>query len=586
MATREARADRAALGVLVALAALALGPVLLTRGVVLFGDMTFVPRQPWKSAWLGLDGSVPRAVPADAVVSVLTQVLAGDLVQKAILFAVLLLAGLGMTRLVVTMAPEVGRIAGLAGATLYLWNPYVHERLAIGHWGLLLGYAALPWVAAAAAGLRAGRPGSWARLACWLGVAAIGSPTGGLLAAVVALALCLGRRPAPALVASATALAVNLPWLVPGVLASGIGTDPAGVRAFAASSDTPLGVIGSLATFGGIWKQSVVASERDAWLLVLLSLAATIAGLAALIARARLRDEHRHARRPGPTPDVARRLLVLAALGFALALLPATGSGASLVEHLVDQVPGAGLLRDSQKWVALFALPACFGLAVAVDQLVRRAVRRGFSGRFVGVALVLAPLVLLPSMAWGLAGRLEPVRIPTDWEAASRVLADQSPDQRRTLVLPFSTYQRFSWNDDRAALDPAIRYFPGQVVTNDRLVLSGTVAVGGDSPASARIATALATGRPLGPVLNEEGIRFVLLERTAAGAEEELVPDGRVLHDGPEILLVDVGGLARIEESEHPWLIVAADLAALAVLLGAGTFLAVRRYVRKPGVIG
>ena len=51
-----------------ALAAGILGPTLFERGYTLRGDMVFVPDQPWKSAWLGLDGSVPRAVPMDAVV--------------------------------------------------------------------------------------------------------------------------------------------------------------------------------------------------------------------------------------------------------------------------------------------------------------------------------------------------------------------------------------------------------------------------------------------------------------------------------------------------------------------------------------
>ena len=54
-----------------------LGPLLTGWGFWLFGDMVFVPEQPWKDAWLGLDGTLPRAVPMDAIVSVLTQVLPG-----------------------------------------------------------------------------------------------------------------------------------------------------------------------------------------------------------------------------------------------------------------------------------------------------------------------------------------------------------------------------------------------------------------------------------------------------------------------------------------------------------------------------
>ena len=66
-----------------AIGVVVLGPMLIRRGYVLRGDMVFVPRMPWKDAWLGLDGSVGRAVPVDALVSVATSVVPGDLLQKA-----------------------------------------------------------------------------------------------------------------------------------------------------------------------------------------------------------------------------------------------------------------------------------------------------------------------------------------------------------------------------------------------------------------------------------------------------------------------------------------------------------------------
>jgi hypothetical protein len=562
------RADRAGVAVLAALAALALGPVLLQRGVVLVGDMTFVPQRPWKAEWLGLDGSVPRAVPADAVVSVLTHVVPGDLLQKAVLLAILFLAGLGTLRLLGALASGPGRFSALAGAVFYLWNPYVQERLAIGHWGLLLGYAALPWVALRADGVRRRAAGSWPALIGWLGVAAIGSPTGGILAGVLALALGVERRRAvPGLLRITVVVAVlNGPWILAGAVATGMGRDPAGVTAFAARSDSPYGVLGSVATFGGIWKQSIVAGERGSWLLVGVAALATIAGILALT-------------------RTAPRLVVVGLLGFALALVPATSAGASLVEHLVEHVPGAGLLRDSQKWVALLALAACVGFALAVDHAVRGAVRQGLPGRAVAGAAVLLPVALLPSLAWGLAGQYRPVVIPQDWTRAAQVLAAVPADQLRTVVLPFSAYQRFGWNAERAALDPAIRFFPGQVVTDDRLVVGG-VTVDGDSDAAASIGTAVADGAPLAPVLAGQGIRFVLVEKTAAGAADLRAPTGRVVYDGPEIRLIDLGTPARLRHGREVPLLIGADVVAALLFLAGPTFLAVRRFRHKSARIG
>ena len=90
-----------ALGLLVA------GPLLTGRGFALVGDMVFVPHQPWKDQWLGADGGVPRAVPGDAIVSALTTVVPGDLLQKAVLLLVAA-AGWGMLRLLGDRRPWPG----------------------------------------------------------------------------------------------------------------------------------------------------------------------------------------------------------------------------------------------------------------------------------------------------------------------------------------------------------------------------------------------------------------------------------------------------------------------------------------------
>ena len=54
--------------------------------------------------------------------------------------------------------------ARLAAGVFYAWNPYLAERLLIGQWALLLGYAGLPWVLRLLAPDRGG-PGA-ARLLC------------------------------------------------------------------------------------------------------------------------------------------------------------------------------------------------------------------------------------------------------------------------------------------------------------------------------------------------------------------------------------------------------------------------------------
>jgi hypothetical protein len=290
------------------------GPLLLARGFALTHDMVFVPREPFKGAWLGLDGSVPRAVPSDAVVSLLSVVVPGDLLQKAILIAIVMLAAAGAAVLAADLG-SVGWLGRLAASTLYLWNPYVYERLAMGQWALMCGYAALPWVVVAALRIRDGGRAGWPLLAAGLSAAAFTSPTGGVLASVVCCCLQVGRDRARALRAVALCVVVNLPWVVPSVLyRGGIPSDRAGVSAFAAHPDTPFGVVGSLLSLGGIWNTDVVPPGRDSWVLSGCLLLVCLAALGGMwwVARA---------------SSVARRLLLAGATGFVLAVLPALPGG-------------------------------------------------------------------------------------------------------------------------------------------------------------------------------------------------------------------------------------------------------------------
>jgi hypothetical protein len=562
------------------LAVLALAPVLLSRGYVLVGDMTFVPRQPWRSAWLGLDGSVPRAVPADALVSLLSHVLPADVLQKVVLLGSLLLAGLGTVRLVRSLLGSTAVIAPAGAAVLYVWNPFVLERLAIGHWGLLVGYAALPWVADAAVALRRGGTRAWS-LVPGLAAAAFASPTGGVAALLVALVLVVERaRPRQAASVLGLGVVLNLPWLLPALLASATTTDPGGVDAFAARSDSPLGLLGSLLTFGGIWKQSIVPGERGSWFLVAIALVVSLAGGTALLVRSRRSGGVRSAEVRGADPAPCRRLLLLALVGLVLAALPTTGPGRDLVRALVEHVPGAGLLRDSQKWLLLLVLPVCVGVGLALDGGRTWLERRGALSRGLLGAVALAPVVLLPSLAWGIAGDLQPVSYPAEWAQVREVLEAQPSSDRVTAVFPWSAYRRLAFNDDRAALDPALRYFPGDVLTDDALPV-GRSTVAGEDPAAARISAALDSSAPLRPVLAGAGVRYVLIERggtdPSAVAAYTAAAGARTLHDGPGLLLLDLGSGHRARDLGTAWLVVTADLVALALLGGTAIIGAVRR---------
>ncbi|WP_324273093.1 hypothetical protein [Blastococcus brunescens] len=444
-------------------ALLVTGPA-LAPGFVLLRDMVFVPRQDLDLDALGLGGGLPRAVPVDAVMAVVTTVVPGEFVQKAVLLATVYAAVLGAARLV-PPGPDGRRgIAAVVAGLVYGWSPYLAERLLIGHWTLLLAFAALPWIARAALRFRDGEPRALPRLVLACAPAAL-TPTGALLAAGVVLAL-VGRR--HLLPAATVLLVLSLPWVVAGVLhPAGGASDPAGVAAFAARPEGWGGALLALLGTGGIWNAGAVPAGRGSVLLPLVTLA--------LVALAVVGWAGGGARR-GP----GLRLLVLGALGLVLALAGTVPGLREGLEVVVRSVPGGGLLRDGQKWVAWWALPLALGAGLGARRLAdavrARDVLPGAAG-LVAAAAVLLPVIAVPDLVWGVGGRLQAVDYPADWERVRDVLADdEHPGD--VLVLPFGAYRAFGWNDDRPQLDPAPRWLPRPTITDDALVVDGRVVEG------------------------------------------------------------------------------------------------------------
>ena len=138
----------------VLLPVLLLGPA-LGLGYVLSYDMVWVPDLAFRSDFLGLGTGLPRAVPSDAVVSVLDELLGGMVLQKLALLGGLVLGGFGIQRLAGSV------LSRCVAVSVFVWNPFVVERLWMGHWPVLLGYAVLPWLVTEAAG--SAGTGGWVR---------------------------------------------------------------------------------------------------------------------------------------------------------------------------------------------------------------------------------------------------------------------------------------------------------------------------------------------------------------------------------------------------------------------------------------
>ena len=515
-----------------ALGALALGPG-LRRGFLLSYDMVLVPRQPFTPAMAGLAGGPPRAVPSDAVVAVASRVLPADLVQKLLLLSIFTLACSGAAALL-SREPWFAR---LAAGVFYSWNPFVAERLIIGQWALLLGYAGLPWALRA---VTTGTVASW-RGAGRLGVALLPAVVGGFAAMAVTALVVLPatilarppgvpdtaaaattspgtavRRPEERVRAGLAALGVltvgSLPWLIPS-LAHAVYADQAGVAAFAGAADTPFGTLGSLVMLGGMWNAQAVPAGYGGWWSVLW-LALVLAAAAGYVAF----GTRRH-RWPG--------LGVAAVAGLVIASLGVTAPGRDLLRSLDGAWPGFAVLRDGQQFIAPLALAEALGAGLLVAWAARprmspaaradrgTGTRPDRAGLVIAVALLLAPVLLLPGLAWGAAGRLRPAWYPSSWLNAARLI-DGSRPVGRVLLLPWTAYRRPAWNGGRALLDPWPRLLSRPVIWNDGPQV-GTVQMQPDDPDARRLSAVITAPGPLTTALAAAGVRFVIVDSAAGG---------------------------------------------------------------------
>lgn len=532
------------LGGLVGLACalLALGPA-LKPGYLLFYDMVFVPRLGFSLRTLGVDGSVPRAVPNDLLVALLSELGPGWLVQKLLLVGVFVGVGAGVAGFFTT------RLGAVAAALVAAWNPWLGERLAIGHWGFLLGYAVLPWVARAAAACRRGQPRDRARLALLLVLVAATGSTASVLALLLTAAVLLApwRGVVGAgrtwLVVGLTAATANAPWWFPFlVLAPSERADPAGVEAFASRADTPWGAVPSVLTGGGIWNQGVWFAERETWLI---SGVALVASVGVVVLAARSRSRHGLPAAPG--------ILVAGAVGLALAVASAVPWGRAVVTAIVVHVPGGGLLRDSQKFAALWMLLVALAAGLAAEQVRRWVLSRGAGAGgalLVAGGLALWPLVTLPGMAWGKGGAWRAVTYPQSYLEAAAAVNAAPPGQ--VAVFPWGLYRRYAWNGDRVTLDPWQRLVQRRVLVNDDLPLSGQV-VRGESGDAARIRAANAAGEDLTPVLRSLGVRHVvrLTDQPSAGLPAPTFGGARTTYAGAGVEVLDLGSAPIPAETDY-----------------------------------
>ena len=464
-----------------AVALLALGPS-LAPGYLLTVDMVFAPDMSFPSEAYGVGTSTWASLPYLLVVQLMSAVLPGWVVQKLILFFVLWFLGLGAHKLI-----GVSTVAAYFAGLLYMLNPYVALRLLLGQWTLLAASAVIPFaVVSMLELLRTRSPVAAVKVALLWTLAGVFQLHGfylvGIVLGVMALGGLIGSRSKiqllkdlsiPAFVGGTTFLLLNTYWL--GSMSEfSLGRidriPPQAIDIFSAVSSQGLPVGFELAAMGAFWWKEIVPDELIRFWLLL------YAGLVFFVVNGFW----------GSTGGRWSRgeVAILGAIGFALALGPASAPTRLLFEFLWTYLPGFQGFRESHKLLAFLVLfYAYFGALGAAHFSATRSNHslqsmKGFPKhkwlriRQIVPWLALAVPVIYGIGLMGFSGEVRPVEYPDEWYEIRDSLKQDGRDGN-ALILPWHSFTDLDWltqSQNRVA-NPARLFFGDSVIQADNLEL-------------------------------------------------------------------------------------------------------------------
>jgi hypothetical protein len=474
---------------------------LLSGGTVLLLDQADVPVGPHATLGAyacGFPPGLTSRAPITASFLVLFRLLPLGSIKLLPLVAYVPIAALGLYRLLDRRA-----LPTVAATTLFVVNPFTYDRVFAGQVYVLLGYALLPsavWLATREPTWRSGvRFGLIFSLQAALSIHYV------FITGVLAiLALLLGpgelrRRASMFLVAAGVSLVACAYWLIPIAAQSGeldrVTLDDVGL--FATRADPVFGLVPNLLGLRGFWRAaSTLEPSILGWV------ACTVAFLA--IAAFGVIS----CRKEGP-----RRRMMLAA--SAVGIILACGAVGPLGDAFVwafEHVPGFRVMREPQKFIALYALGLAWAFGLGVEHLVqgtRSAPRR----RLLAASLCAVPLAASFPMMVGLWGEIRPSQYPASWTAADQIMG---AGPGRILALPGDAYVSFSWTQDRSVANPMTSFFSRDVVSDGNVELGGLESQTSD-PTSRYLSFVTSVGsrtRNFGNVIAPLDVEFVLLAKT------------------------------------------------------------------------
>ncbi len=510
--TRLGRLGRPAL--IYAVLALAVMLPMLAPGFILTLDMVFTPE-------LRMPGEMSSSYLFHAALHYLNFVLPADVIQKIMLFAILVLSGFGMHLLVrhIQNSKDLANEFALWGAYIagafYMVNPFTYSRFMAGQYAVLLGYALLPFLVKAVLEFFAVPTLKRSLvIGLWLTVIGIVSVhTLGLAAVLItsALAVCAWRSRHNSsitlsainygLVGLGVFVAASGYWIFPligGHSNQGMAVSQFSVsdqQAFATSGGDLAGQFGNLLQLQGFWAESeglylLPQEQLPGWALVVL-----LVWILVGIGLRRVWREHR---------AIALLFVASGLGGIILAIVGTSGIGAL-----------AGF-REPQKFAGLLALAYAVFAGFGTVGVLAWARKKG-DALFAGAATLalLLPVLFTPVMFWGFSNQLSARQYPADWYQINEYL-DRDTDDFRVLALPWHLYQHYQFAG-RVIADPTEKFFDKPIIASNELEFKNASPTFPDDDKkllSEQILPKAKNNPGFGKELDSLGIKYILLSKT------------------------------------------------------------------------
>jgi hypothetical protein len=516
-------------------------------GRLILLDWSFGPTTPIVSnSLLGLNGGLTSGAAGSLLVGLLNWLL-GAVASWLPVLLFFPIAFLGVSRL------AGGSIfSRLAAGVLYTVNPFVFNRLYVGHVVLLMGYALLPFAVATA--LRPD-PTLWRRAVrmalWWSGLTALDPHFAWIYGVVVvavamiALKVELRRSLFQLALTVATFFVMSLYILLPH-LATNLPTrtGQASLALFPTAGDPHVGLFANVAGLYGFWRAgpgpTLPKDVISGWPFLLVAVLLIVAtGIWIVLRKTNhavvdrssdvghpnsLGELHEGFDVKASTPSSAIEtdyrsrlgwlLLVAGVIGYLLAL-GSQGPTGAIFTWLYFHVPFFAVMREPQKFLMLVALAYAVFFGWGIEHLSTLVVSPKKIGTYaiaIGLGIVL-PLAYTPTIFDGLNGQLTLSDIPAAYQQANSLMGKGDGN---ILALPWHNYLEYLFTSGRVVANVSASTIDRNVISGDN-VQSSDVSTQSTSLRSAYLERLFAQGSSLqhfGMLVSPLGIKFVVLAKS------------------------------------------------------------------------